>query len=107
MKRAIYTGVLAVCVSAVAMAADAPAKKKPRPATRPSTAAALVPYPLKTCIVSGEEFGGDMGDPVVIEYQGREIKFCCSSCVKKFNKDPEKYVKAMDDKAKEQKEKAK
>jgi YHS domain-containing protein len=63
-----------------------------------------VPYPLKTCIVSGEEFGGDMGDPVVIEYQGREIKFCCSSCVKKFNKDPEKYIKSLDEKAKQQKE---
>jgi hypothetical protein len=90
--------------AAVAVAADAPAKKK-RPSTRPaaaSTQAAVTPYPLKTCIVSGEEFGGDMGDPVVIQRDGREIKFCCSSCVKKFNKDPEKYLKKLDEEAKKE-----
>jgi hypothetical protein len=92
-----FTLIAAFALSAaVAVAADAPAKKHHRPATRPSTQAAVQPYPLKTCIVSGEEFGGDMGDPVVMTYQGREIKFCCSSCVKKFKKDPEKYLKKLD-----------
>ena len=54
-------------------------------------------YPLKTCVVSNEAFGGDMGDPVVIDYKGRTVKFCCKDCVKKFNKDPEKYLKVLDD----------
>ena len=54
-------------------------------------------YPLKTCIVSGEEFGGDMGKPITQTYQGQEMKFCCKSCVKKFNKEPEKYIKMMNE----------
>lgn len=103
MKQFSLIAVLALS-AAVAVAADAPAKKK-RPSTRPSAAAtqaAVTPYPLKTCIVSDEEFGGDMGDPVVIQYEGREIKFCCKSCTKKFNKDPEKYLKKLDEAAKKQ-----
>ncbi len=54
----------------------------------------LKPYPLKTCVVSGEKLGG-MGDPYVYQYQDREIKFCCKGCVKEFNKDPGKYIKTI------------
>ncbi len=56
----------------------------------------LKPYPLKTCVVSGEKLG-EMGDPYVWEYQGREIKFCCQGCVKDFKKDPAKYLKIIED----------
>ena len=49
-------------------------------------------YPLKTCLVSGEQLGGDMGKPVVINYKGTEVRFCCKDCVKKFNADPGKYL---------------
>jgi len=54
------------------------------------------PYPLKTCIVSEEKLGGDMGDPYVFTYQGREIKLCCKSCLKDFNKDSAKYIKKIE-----------
>lgn len=57
------------------------------------------PYPLDTCIVSGEKLG-DMGKPVVFEYQGQEIKLCCKSCRKKFDKDPAKLIKQMEENAK-------
>ncbi len=52
-------------------------------------------YPLDTCLVSGEKLGS-MGEPVVIQHEGREIKFCCDSCVPKFKKDPEKYLEKLD-----------
>lgn len=52
---------------------------------------AAKPYPLDTCLVSGEKLGG-MGKPVAIVHQGQEIKFCCSHCVPKFNKNPAKYL---------------
>jgi YHS domain-containing protein len=55
----------------------------------------LKAYPLDTCSVSGEKLG-EMGKPYVMEYKGREIKFCCKSCVKDFNKDPEKFVKKLE-----------
>ena len=54
------------------------------------------PYPLTTCIVSGEKLGG-MGDPYVHTYQNREIKLCCKSCLKNFNKDATGYLKKIDE----------
>ena len=57
----------------------------------------LIPYPLKTCVVSGEKLGGDMGGPVLYSYKGREIKFCCKDCRKDFDKDPAKYVKKLEE----------
>jgi hypothetical protein len=54
------------------------------------------PYPLKTCVVSDEKFGGDMGDPYVFTHEGREIKLCCKSCLKDFNKDTAKYIKKIE-----------
>ena len=56
----------------------------------------LRPYPLKTCVVSGEKLG-EMGDPFVYAYQGREIKFCCKDCVKDFKKDPAKFMKKIEE----------
>lgn len=49
-------------------------------------------YPLKTCVVSGEEFGGDMGKAVKVTYEGTDVYLCCKSCIKKFNKEPAKFV---------------
>ncbi len=66
-----------------------------------STAAASkpVPYPLNTCVVSGDKLGGDMGDPVVFLYQtngiNQEIKFCCPMCKPKFLAEPDKYMKII------------
>ena len=54
------------------------------------------PYTLKTCIVSDEKFGGDMGEAYVFTHEGREFKLCCKSCLKDFNKAPAKYVKKLE-----------
>jgi len=48
-------------------------------------------YPLTTCVVSGEKLN-EMGKPVVINYKGTEVRFCCNDCVKKFNANPAKYL---------------
>jgi hypothetical protein len=48
-------------------------------------------YPLKTCIVSDNDLKS-MGEPVVIVHEGQQIKFCCKPCIKKFKKDPAKYL---------------
>lgn len=53
------------------------------------------PYPLKDCIVSDEKLG-EMGKPYVFEHKGQEIKLCCKSCLKDFNKNPEKYLKKLE-----------
>ena len=64
-------------------------------AAEEKTAAKAKPYPLKTCVVTDEKFGGDMGDPYVFTHEGREVKLCCKGCLKDFNKEPAKYVKKM------------
>ncbi len=53
------------------------------------------PYPLKTCVVSDEKLGG-MGSPYVFTHEGREVKLCCKSCLKDFNKEPAKFVKKIE-----------
>lgn len=59
------------------------------------------PYPLKTCVVSGEEIN-DKGEmkPHAFTYQGQEVKLCCKSCLKDFNKEPAKYLKKIEEEAK-------
>ena len=54
----------------------------------------VTPYPLKTCIVSDNKLG-EMGKPVVFEYEGQEIKLCCKDCRDDFDKEPAKYLKKL------------
>jgi YHS domain-containing protein len=61
-----------------------------------TNAAPLKPYTLKTCVVSGDKLG-EMGKPYVYAYKDREIKFCCKGCLKDFNKDPNKYIKLIEE----------
>ena len=63
-----------------------------------ATAPATGSYPLETCVVSGEKLG-EMGDPVILQYEGREVRFCCNKCVKKFKQEPAKYLKKLDEAA--------
>ncbi|HEX8309827.1 MAG TPA: hypothetical protein VF614_00825, partial [Chthoniobacteraceae bacterium] len=51
-------------------------------------------YPLKTCVVTGEELGS-MGKPVAHVHEGQEVQFCCKSCKPKFDKDPAKYLSKL------------
>ena len=54
------------------------------------------PYPLDKCLVSDEKLDS-MGKPYVFTHDGQEIKLCCKSCQKDFNKDKAKYVKKLKD----------
>lgn len=53
-------------------------------------------YPLKTCPVSGEEFGGEMGKPVDVVMAGRLVRLCCGDCKGDLEKDPARYVAMVD-----------
>jgi hypothetical protein len=73
MKTSILLVALTLTTGLTALkAADAPPAK---------------PYPLTTCFISGEKLG-EMGKPVDFVYEGQEIKLCCGSCRKEFDKDP-------------------
>src|SRR5882724_633598 len=60
------------------------------------TDAKAKPYPLKTCVVSGEKLG-EMGKPYVFTHEGREVQLCCKDCLKDFKKDPAKFVKKIEE----------
>jgi tetratricopeptide (TPR) repeat protein len=51
-------------------------------------------YPLKTCVVSGEDLGS-MGDPIAFMYDGTEVQICCKGCMKKFLADPPKFLRMV------------
>ena len=55
------------------------------------SAIAAAPYPLTTCVVSGDKLGA-MNSPVIINYHGTEVRFCCHDCVASFNENPAKYL---------------
>lgn len=61
-------------------------------------------YPFTTCLISEDKLGGEMGAPIDYLYKGidgkyspRLIRFCCKGCIKTFQKDPEKYLKMIDE----------
>ncbi len=62
------------------------------------TKPAIKPYPLDKCIVSGKKLG-EMGEPITFTYRDREIKRCCAGCKAKFDKDPEIFLKKIDEEA--------
>lgn len=53
------------------------------------------PYPLDTCVVSGQKLG-TMGEPYVFVHGDREIKLCCKGCLKAFTNAPAKYIKKLE-----------
>lgn len=70
-----------------------------QPAAKPANAKDA--YPLKECVVSEEPLGS-MGEPYRYTYKvagqpDREVRFCCSGCVKDFKKNPAAYLKKIDD----------
>ena len=103
-NRKIVFGMLAgaagLLLTGNATAANTPGTQCSMPAcckaasTSSSADAKAKPDLLKTCPVSGEKLG-EMSDPYVFTYQGQEVKLCCKSCQKKFDKDPAKYLKII------------
>jgi hypothetical protein len=82
MKKLLLFPMLAVVITLAVRAEDA-AKPAPKPDL------------LKTCPVSGEKLDGDMGKPLVFTYSDQEVKLCCKSCKKDFDKTPDKFIKLI------------
>lgn len=84
MKR-ILPIMLAIVTASAAMAAD-PTSNQPAPSTTTADA-----KPVNTiCPVSGNKIGS-VGKPIHAKYQEKMIAFCCKGCLKKFQKNPNKY----------------
>lgn len=72
------------------------AARQTTPAALPGQSQALE-VGNKFCPVSGEKVG-QMGKVETIEYNGKMYNLCCAMCKKDFNKDPEKYIKKIEQK---------
>jgi len=58
----------------------------------------------KICPVTGEKI--DEKTKATYEYQGKAYNFCCPMCIDEFKKDPQKYIKKVEEELKaESKEK--
>lgn len=88
-------GAALVATTAIAFAGTSPGDccKAATPMVDPAKPDAKA-YPLDRCIVSDEKLG-EMGKPYVFTHKGQEIKLCCKSCLKKFDKEPAKYLKKL------------
>lgn len=49
----------------------------------------------KICPVSGEKI--DEKTKATYEYKGKIYNFCCEMCIDEFKKDPEKYLKKIEE----------
>lgn len=56
----------------------------------------IADYPFDVCVVSGEPLD-EWGEPIDLVHENRLIRFCCPACVSDFEKDPEKYLKKLDE----------
>lgn len=52
-------------------------------------------YALTTCVVSGAELGS-MGAPLDDVFGNRLVRFCCASCIKRFEAEPARYMSKID-----------
>lgn len=86
--KPLLLALLALAAAPLARAAE------PAPSPAPAEAPKVKPYPLNTCLVSGEKLG-TMGKPVAFTHEGQEIKLCCKSCKPKFAKEPAKYLEKL------------
>src|SRR5712675_516899 len=100
VKR-VVSGIGGLCLCTVLSAsligaAQPPAEKQPaKAATGEKAKVAGDPYALAVCPISGKKLGG-MGDPVVKDYDGREVRFCCAMCPPNFEKDQDKSFAKLD-----------
>ena len=71
------------------------APKAPAPTTKktPSTPTAATKAQTACPIV-----GTKIDKSVYADYQGKRVYFCCTDCKTKFNAEPAKYVKQLEDK---------
>ncbi|MCS6970041.1 MAG: hypothetical protein NZ552_03365 [Planctomycetes bacterium] len=53
-----------------------------------------LPYPLTTCLVSGQELGS-MGPPLTVVREGQEIQLCCRGCVRALDRDLPRYLQTL------------
>ena len=105
MKVLLSSILAAVLLAMAASSVHAANDKKAAPQSETELIAkARADYPLKTCLVSDESLGS-MGDAVAYVHKvagkpDRIVFFCCEGCIDDFKAEPAKFLKKVDDAAK-------
>ncbi|MCX5677428.1 MAG: YHS domain-containing protein [Planctomycetota bacterium] len=96
--RILLAGMIVAAVAWGVLAAGC--KSEPQEGSKPGTAAVgwagKGEIAQKLCPVTGEP----INPKIFIDYDGRRIYFCCDMCPPMFKKDPEKYLKKLDEQMK-------
>ncbi len=78
---------------------EKPAAKPAAPA--PSSADTSKPAAVETTTTAETEqttcpvMGNPIDKNIYVEYEGKKVYFCCTSCKGEFEKDPEKYISKL------------
>lgn len=90
----VYTDIQGQRVYHCCGGCSAPLKKDPDKFFQEAAADGVLFENIQTvCPVSGKEL---TDKAVALNYEGRNLKFCCDDCVAGFKKDPAKVLVAMD-----------
>jgi YHS domain-containing protein len=95
MTRLVLSFAVVLLAVQCLVLADGPTKGEgpTGPTTRPTTQPVAQGTPInKFCAVNKDE---EIDPTVTYVYNGKVIGFCCDSCIPKFKKDPEKYMKDL------------
>jgi YHS domain-containing protein len=91
MKRIIFLAILGLFVFGV-LHILAQAQETSQTA---ATETKAIDVGNKICPVSGEKIDEKM--KATYEYNGKIYNFCCSMCIEDFKKDPQKYIKKVEE----------
>ena len=87
MKKAMVVAGLVLALGAAGCSRPA----APAPKAEEKSAGGVVLKPQEICPV----MGGKVNRAMCTVYEGKCVYFCCESCVPKFKKDPEKYIRKL------------
>jgi YHS domain-containing protein len=98
-----YTDIQGQRVYHCCPACEKPMRKDPDKYFKKAAAAGMLFENIQTtCPVSGEEL---KKKTAFVDHEGRRVYLCCMGCESAFNKDPQKYLAALDKKAEDSKKK--
>jgi YHS domain-containing protein len=95
-SRILLTAVVAVAVAWGVLAAGCKSEPQAPTGKAPPIPVAKTEIAQKLCPVTGEAINPN----IFVDYDGRRIYFCCDMCPAQFKKEPEKFLKKLDEQMK-------
>jgi len=92
--RILLTAMVVAIVAWGVLAAGCKSEPQPgKPSTAPAAVMPKTEIAQKLCPVTGDLINRN----IFVDYDGRRIYLCCDMCPAQFKKDPEKFLKKLDE----------